>query len=255
MNVTREQLLSGKGTKIKGKEYRPTEAYVQPFFERLDKFHPEYIIKTKLPEQITTQDNFDDITYNRVWIQAVMPEELQITNHKEVIGILYGFDVRKPVYKIYRGALNMACTNLCVFNPDFLRCNELEADQPFDFTPIDYLMEQTNDIVAYLKKLESITFDRRPELLERELGRWNYNIMCKSQNNGFGKIKLPESLANAAYKQLFIDESSPYFIKKDEEINMFKVYNSFTELITNDKDKDIMNKVEKTLLLKDILGI
>ena len=36
---------------------------------------------------------------------------------------------------------------------------------------------------------------------------------------------------------------------------MFNVYNAFTELISNDKDKDIMNKVEKTLLLKRILDV
>ena len=42
---------------------------------------------------------------------------------------------------------------------------------------------------------------------------------------------------------------------------MFNVYNAFTELISNDgtvKDRqggDIVNKCEKTLLIKDILGL
>lgn len=35
---------------------------------------------------------------------------------------------------------------------------------------------------------------------------------------------------------------------------MFTVYNAFTQIITDD-DKDIMNKVEKTLLLKTILEL
>ena len=34
---------------------------------------------------------------------------------------------------------------------------------------------------------------------------------------------------------------------------MLNVYNAFTQLITDDT-KDIVNKVEKTLLLKDILS-
>lgn len=57
------------------------------------------------------------ITYNRVWIQAVLPPTHTIDGHDEVIGFLYGIDVKKPVVKIYRGYLNQACTNLTVFNP------------------------------------------------------------------------------------------------------------------------------------------
>ena len=42
--------------------------------------------------------------------------------------------------------------------------------------------------------------------------------------------------------------------------DMFNVYNAFTELISNDQNKegehkDILNKCEKTLLIKDILGL
>ena len=54
------------------------------------------------------------------------------------------------------------------------------------------------------------------------------------------------------YKNLFINEESDYFIEENTPVSMFTVYNSFTDLICN-KDKDIMNKAEKTLLLKSIL--
>ena len=43
----------------------------------------------------------------------------------EVIGFLYGLDVRKPVVKIYRGYLNRACTNLCVFDHQWLNIQEI----------------------------------------------------------------------------------------------------------------------------------
>ena len=36
-----------------------------------------------------------------------------IRDSDEVVGLVYGLDVRKPVVKIYRGGLNRACTNLC----------------------------------------------------------------------------------------------------------------------------------------------
>lgn len=255
MEITVDQLLKGKGTKIKEKEYYATERYVEPFLNRMEKLNSDYVINVKLPDQMTLENNIEDITYNRVWIQAILPEELQIENHKEVMGLVYGLDVRKPVFKIYRGALNMACLNLCVFNPTFLKCFELEPNKFIDYSCVDTLLEQTNDIAATLQRMKQLELPREREPLERELGRWNYNIMKQYANHGFGKIKLSETVANTAFKQLFMDEGSPYFIKKDEEVNMFKVYNSFTEIITNGKDKDIMNKVEKTLLLKDILEL
>ena len=53
---------------------------------------------------------------------------------------------------------------------------------------------------------------------------------------------------------------SPYYVKQGDVTNMFNVYNAFTELISNDQNKegehkDILNKCEKTLLLKNILTL
>ena len=49
------------------------------------------------------------------------------------------------------------------------------------------------------------------------------------------------------------DDSDYYQIGTD--VNMFDVYNAFTQQITNarDKSKDIINIFEKTLLLRQIL--
>ena len=257
MEITIDELLKGKGTKIKNKEYLPTASYVEPFLDRMSKYTDDFIVKVKLPDQITTLDNMEDITYNRVWIQAVMPEQdTMFENHQEVVGFLYGLDVRKPVAKIYRGALNMACTNLCVFSPSFLNTQDLEPDTALTYRPVQEIMEQTNDIRIWLEKLANTTFGRDKVSIERELGRWSYNSIIRSYDSGYGKVKIANSLPIDAFKQLFIEKDSPYFIPEDRsEVDMFTVYNSFTELITNDKDKDIMNKVEKTLLLKNILEV
>lgn len=60
-----------------------------------------YLIKAELPKQttITRKDDvdFDDVTYNRVWIQAVLPEEYQVDNHDDVIGMVYGIDTQNPL--------------------------------------------------------------------------------------------------------------------------------------------------------------
>ena len=54
---------------------------------------------------------------------------------------------------------------------------------------------------------------------------------------------------------MFIDAKSPYYISEDvDQVDMFTVYNAFTQIITDD-NKDIVNKAEKTLLLKSILEL
>lgn len=266
MYLTTEELLKGKGTIIKGKEYLSTEAYVTPFLERMSKFTNDFRIQAKLPDQISITKkedlNLEDTVFNRVWIQAILPEEFSFNNHQEVIGMVYGLDVRKPVFKIYRGALNMACLNLCVFNPSFLSVQEIEPERSVNFSPINRVMEETSDISTWLHRLEETEVPYNKEIISENLGDWVRNILNPSNyiDNGYGKVKLATSVAVDAYKLLYEKEDSPYFVKRGCPTNMFNVYNSFTEIITNDGSavngaKDIMNKVEKTLLLKNILEL
>lgn len=70
---------------------------------------------------------------------------------------------------------------------------------------------------------------------------------------GFGSVKLAESAPIDVYKDLFYDEKSKYYTT-DNVVDGFTVYNAFTDLITQDK-RDLVNKFEKTLLIKDVMGI
>ena len=92
MELTLEEVLKGKATRIKDKDYFPTAAYVEPFIERMSKYTSDFRIQAKLPDQITKTSegdiNYDDITYNRVWVQAVMPESYRFDNHDEVVGMV-----------------------------------------------------------------------------------------------------------------------------------------------------------------------
>lgn len=256
--MTIEELLKGKATTIKDKEFLPTRAYVEPFLERMSKFTDEFIVEVKLPNQITKtkegEIDIEDITYNRVWVQAIMPEEYTFDNHEEVIGLVYGLDTKKPVLKVYRGGLNMACTNLCVFNPSFLNVQELEPNKPANYRCINNLLEQTNDLKVWLEKLHDTDFELTEQNIHESMGKWINNCWDTSWSKGYGTVKLADSLILGASKLLFRDEKSPYFCGKDEATSMFNVYNAFTQMITDDT-KDIMNKFEKTYLVKDILGI
>ena len=258
MEITLEQLLEGKGPRIKNNEYYPTKYYVEPFIERMKDFTNDFRIQVKLPDQITlTEDktvNMEDITFNRVWIQAVLPEEFTFDNHDEVVGMIYGIDVRKPVVKLYRGGLNKACTNLCIFDANFVECQDFPPESAINFKSISYLMEQTNTLKVWLEKLHNTYFNCNDYNINESLGKWIRNSIDKSYDSGFGKVKIASSTPIDAYKLLFKDENSDYFVK-GETTSMFNIYNAFTQLITHDKGRDIMNKCEKTLLLKRILDI
>ena len=255
MELTVEQLLQGKATKIKEKEFFTTKAYVEPFFDRMSKYTEEFIINVKPADQISLtpsgEVNFDDIVYNRVWIQAVLPDEYAYENHKRVMSMLYALDTRKPVVKIYTGALNMACLNLCVFNPDALNVAELEPTTAINYSPINLLMGMNDTIKSTLEKLDKMIFNRN-EIYE-DLGLWIDRCITSKFNSGFGTVKIAESAPVNVYKDLFYNEDSNYYTQ-GEEVDGFTVYNAFTDLITQDK-KDLVNKFEKTILIKEIMDI
>lgn len=255
MELTVEQLLQGKATIIKGNEFFTTKAYAEPFLDRMSKYTEEFIINVKPADQISlTKDgevNFEDIVYNRVWIQAVLPDEYAYENHRRVMSMLYALDTRKPVVKMYTGALNMACLNLCVFNPDALNTAELEPETAINFSPVQTLMGMEDTIKSTLDRLSKKTYHRN-DMFE-ELGLWVDRCITAKYNSGFGTVKIAESAPINVYKDLFYDEESDYYVQ-GEEVDGFTVYNAFTDLITQDK-KDLVNKFEKTLLVKEIMDI
>ena len=71
-----DDLLKGKATTIKGVNYLSTADYVNPFIEKMSRYTDDFIIQVREPNQITRNNDSDDITYNRVYIQAVLPDVL-----------------------------------------------------------------------------------------------------------------------------------------------------------------------------------
>lgn len=253
LTLTIDELLKGKATIIKGETFLETRAYVEPFLEKMSKFTNDFRIKVNTPDQMTIDCDAKDVTFNRVWVQAVMPAEYNFDGHSEVTGLVYGLDTKAPVAKIYRGGINQACTNLCIFNPSFLNVQEMKPSTKLNYRSLTNLLETTDDMKLWLDKLRGTPVDCSEQSINENVGRWVRNCIASSFNSGYGNVKISESLASKAYKSLFLKKNSPYYVEPKNNTNMFNVYNAFTDLITNDNDKDIMNKCEKTILLKDIL--
>lgn len=259
MEITIQELLEGRATRIKDKDYFATKAYVEPFLERASKYTDNFKVRVELPPQVTyTQDgniNTEDITYNRVWIQGLLPELYDVEGVQQVLGMVYGLDTRKPVFKVYTGGLDTACTNLCVFNPNMLNCQDIQPETAVDFRPVDNIMKMTDDVQMWLHKLIDVEFNCENAAVNESLGRWIRNCMDYTYDSGFGKIKLATSIPIEAYKLLFDKDDSRYNVTKKNRPSMFDVYGAFTQIITDNLKKDLMNQVEKTLLLKSILDL
>lgn len=261
MELSLTELLQGKATRIKNKEYFQTSAYVEPFLERVRKLTDDFSIQVQTPNQITYSGdgtlNTEDITYNRVLIEAKLPDEYKFDGdaHRSVIGMVYGIDVRKPVVKFFKGKERMSCTNLCVFSPELLACQEMESETAVDYKPLERIIQQTDDTASWLKKLVEESFDCNAENINESLGRWIRHCINYSYDNHFGKTKIACSTPIDAYKLLFEKDDSDYFFGNNTSISMYQVYNAFTQVLTDGMKKDAFNIFEKTLLIKDILDL
>lgn len=254
MEISVTDLLKGKGTQIKGKEYFPTAAYVEPFLERMQKYTNDFRVQVKTPDQITLDENKPIDVFNRVWVQAVLPEELVVNNHQSVVGMVYGLDVRKPVVKFYNGALDMACTNLCIFSPEELHCAAIEPESAINYKPVLNIMNNIEEVISFIKKLTNMEVSCDYIKTSTMLGDWVKNCMKLSFDNGFGKVKIATSTPIDAYKLLFDKEDSRYLVK-DSSTTMYNIYGAFTQIITNNLHKDMINQCEKTYLVKQILNV
>lgn len=250
MEISVKELLEGKGTIIKGKEYLSTVKYVKPFIDKLESIVEEFRVFVKMPDQVTIGQT-PDVTFNRVLIQAKLKNKKD--DLTENLFMVYGLDVRKPVAKFYRGYTDDD-NNLFVFNSEFQSNQAIEPETALIHN-IKVLLEQTDDTDVYIKYLNDSVINLENDNVNTLLGEWVRKCMHLESNSDYGKIKLSPSMALDAYKLLFEDRSSKYFIpKEDKEVDLYNIYQAFTQVISDDS-KDLMNKFEKTILVGSMLGI
>ena len=53
MEITVQELLQGKPTIIKNKEFFQTRNYVEPFLEKMSKITEDFRVQVRTPDQIT----------------------------------------------------------------------------------------------------------------------------------------------------------------------------------------------------------
>ena len=251
MEVTLDKLLSGKSTRINSKDFLSTEDYVKPFIEEMSKFTSTYRIEAIPPSQVTTDKEGEEITYNRVLVQAIMPT--QIDEYNEIYTLAYSLDIRRPIYKVYKAMFNNTTNSIIAFDPNWLVVNEIKPAETFTL-PIQNLMSFTCDFDFKLKKYINVTLSTKENDRYVRLGSWIEKCQFAVWQNDFGgKVKWSPTNVVKAYNNIYINTSSDYYVG-DKDSSVINTYNSFAQLIADDK-KDICNKFEKTMLINLLLGL
>jgi len=247
-NMDLDTLYKGKPTIVGDREYNDTKYYVAPFIDMMSKYTDKFIIKAERPNQMTRdeKDNID-VTYNRVWVQAVMPEDHCVVDHDEVVSMLYGIDGNRPVVKFYRGLVNRACTNLCVFQPQWLNVQKFMGGKDIDYSIVKPILEST-DMTSKQIPLMKNQFIAKDEVADK-MGEWIDSSFRLTYNGQ----KLSQTVILNGYKSMFINQKSRYFIPENREVSMFEIYNALTQQLT-DQD-DFRNRFEQTMLVGSVLNV
>jgi len=244
MEITLSRLLEGKATIIKGREYLATKEYVQPFIDKMSKYTNKFIVHVQEPDQLLINNENNDTTYNRVWIQAIMPDKCNVNGMVEVYNLVYGLDLRNPIYKVYRNYLHG--NNPCVFNSQWIIIGELKPNEKIPDYSIESLMELTTDVDLISKKMQN-TFlddDNRHQLLGELIEK---SMLYEHVHIG-GKVKLSTSMVIKAFENVYMNSTSNTYKKESEECSVWNYYTAFTELVKDASTKDIINNFEKTIL-------
>lgn len=253
MQVTVEKLFEGKETTIKSRNFLATKEYTKGFIEEMKKYTKDFIINVQTPNQVTKTGDDIDLTFNRVWVQAIMPEKCDIQGYAETYNLVYGLDVRTPVYKIFKAYKHRTTNNLYAFDSQWLNVYEIKDGEGFTFD-IKSLMELTNVFAQKLDKLRGTYLS--PEIEDRHelFGKMLENTMLFEYENKGGKVKLTPNLAIKAYQSVYMDSSSKYFVSDTVEESELNYYNAYAQLIQDDK-KDIINIFEKSFLIGTLFEV
>lgn len=258
MNLTINELLQGKATIYKGDIYLSTQEYVTPFLNEMSKYTDNFDIQVRLANQVSlTSENTNikqDTVYNRVWIQAILPEKNGYENYQQTINMVYGIDTRKPVVKFFKGAIYTSSGGLVIFNPNSLIIQELNPECRIDYSPLTTIIQRPSEIKEITNKLKEISFAFNEAQVNYYLGFWIRNVLYNSYGSELDKVKIATSTPIDVYKLLYQNRNSQYYVGTGKSVSLFNVYNAFIDVLYNKDNKDIINKAEKTLLLRQILN-
>lgn len=246
LNIILDQ---GKSTLIKNIQYLSAKDYIQPFVDRLKPLNPTFRCNVKIADQLVVTNNTPEIVYNRVHIQAILPEEYYYKNEcRKVVGMIYGLDVKKPVAKFYIGDIDDK-NNLIVFDENCIKYQDIEDSTALNYSCIKELLEYVDTNAVMMSQIDNVYYDL--DNIQNDLGGWIDYILSAVYPSDYGIVKLATSLPITAYKWITKNKDSDYYCDKNPKFST--IYKAMLQVITD--ENDIMNTFEKTILIKRMLRL
>lgn len=249
--INLNELIKGKETKIFNKQFKNTSYYVQPFIDMAHKYNVEdFYIQVKAPHQVNTVNgeiDFDNITFNKVLIHAILPSNYEYANY---VGLTYALDVKEPVLKTYRGIIHKPTNNTFSFDVNPLKVQLLKNDLNYDH--LEDLFKSNNLDFSIFRQLEEHKYTYRD--IKYLLGNWVNSCIHTQVKTDAGIVMVPAELPVAIFKNLYINQNSPYLVNTTDFVSKAHLLHTFANYCLNN-NRDIINVFEKNSITSSILEI
>ena len=247
-------IISNKSRVIlKDVEFKSPNELLSEFVEKIEPRTYKFIEKGDSLIGAVDSEGYRMSFITKATVMAILDTPIGPNNeYREVIGISYAIDVRKPHYKIWKAYINMEDNFLIMLDPMIEHYEFDIDDQKIELSYLDVLLNKPINILPCLEVL-SETIERSE--VEEIIGKALINSLETSFNFGFGKIKLAASYITKLYNAVYNNkDGSSFAADADGNSNMLSFYAVLSNLILIDT-KDVINLPDKILLIKSILDI
>lgn len=246
-----EILKKGQKTIIRENEYLETKAYCSPFIDKMSKYTDMFECYALTPPQLAIDGQGEpQMVYNKVHIEAILPgNDAEIS---EIIGFSYALDTRKPVARIYKAWKRNDTGCLFLNDRNFIDSQTIEPNTPLNFNVLPRIFEKELNW-DWIDRLKNNTWRTDNDQVNFRLGQWVRFAMNFHITDEYGKVKIATNDIINGYKMLFEDSKSNMFTALGVDCSYYNTLSALSTIIY-DNQKDPVNLIQKSYLLKDIIS-
>lgn len=213
--------------------------YLKPFIDIVSPKAQSWEVKTsEAVVNKNTEDEVLNISYPRVVVEARLGGS--IPGFESVIGLIYALNTQRPIMKIYSGQNVSACTNLTIFNSEFLFQQDLLGNYREVYSKAkDFYDHKVEEIVEFE---EVYTRLNNTQLTRQQLNDKMGDMLLKSPRTRLGTTPIVQAA------KMLMDSSSAYSVYKGNsfQCSEWNIFNAVTQALGS---SDITERPTKTVSL------
>lgn len=244
MEVTLDFLKEGPATIYGETVFLPAMDYVTPFVNEMKRYTDHFVVKIHTSKQTYISKGEIITPINRVWIQAILPEEEN--GYKITYNMMYAIDTRLPSYKFFKGYILSGRTQV-VMDLKQLIIGEMESQKaiPDDFKK---LLDQKSDIKGWIDNLAQTEIVNKYQVLGQMV---NSAMTTKLELMSF-RSQLSTTEIIAAYSAACMERKQDgTIVPTNKAVTLLDLYKVIVEGICNGKDTFVV--AEKILITNHII--